>query len=92
MVNRLYKNRKENTMQWRLDAHSSGGTMRRLTCIFPNDESWYYGEIDYLHFQPHGIGAHYTKEGMYIQGGFWENGVLKHSETQEEYESQLKGE
>ena len=73
-------------MQWRLEAHSSGGNRKRLVCIVPNDESWYYGEINREEIQPHGLGAHYTKEGNYIQGGYWEHGVLKNTMSQEDYE------
>ena len=73
-------------MHWRLESHSSAsGNRQRLICIIPNDESWYYGEINRDELQPNGLGAHYTKDGKYIQGGYWEHGVLKNSMPQDEY-------
>ena len=73
-------------MRWRLEPYSTGTTKRKLTCISPNDGSWYYGEIDHENIQPHGRGAHYTQEGTYIQGGIWEKGILIHSISKEDYE------
>lgn len=73
-------------MQWRLEPYSTGTTKRKLTCISPNDGSWYCGDIDRNAIQPHGRGAHYTQEGTYIQGGLWENGILKTRMSQEDYE------
>lgn len=73
-------------MQWRLEAYSTGTSKRRLTRINPEDGSWYSGEICRESIQPHGRGAYYTAEGKYIQGGQWENGILKTSISQEDYE------
>lgn len=73
-------------MQWRLEPYSTGTTKRKLVCTIPDDESWYYGDICEKTIQPHGRGAHYSKEGTYIQGGWWENGILKTSMSQEDYE------
>ena len=73
-------------MQWRLEPYSTGTTKRKLVCAVPNDESWYYGEINREEIQPHGRGAHYSKEGVYIQGGIWENGRLITAISQEDYE------
>ena len=73
-------------MQWRLEPYSTGTTKRKLVCTIPDDESWYYGDICEKIIQPHGRGAHYSKEGVYIQGGWWENGILKTSMSQEDYE------
>ena len=73
-------------MQWRLGAYSSGSSKFRMTRIHPEDGSWYYGEIKRDVIQPHGRGAYYSASGTYIQGGLWENGVLTHSMSQEDYE------
>ena len=74
-------------MQWILEASSTGTTKRKLTRTNPIDGSWYYGDIDRERIQPNGRGAYYTEDGKYIQGGIWENGILKRSLSQEEYEA-----
>lgn len=73
-------------MQWRLEAYSSGATRHKLIRINPEDGTWYSGEICRETIQPHGRGAYYSADGIYIKGGIWENGMLKTSMSQEDYE------
>lgn len=38
--------------------------------------------------QPNGLGAHYSKDGKYIEGGYWEEGLLENALTEEEYNTE----
>lgn len=73
-------------MQWRIEAYSSGATRHKLIRISPEDGTWYYGEICREAIQPNGRGAYYSADGTYIQGGIWENGILKTPMSKDDYE------
>lgn len=74
-------------MKWNFEKNQDYA-QTRATCIVPNDESTYVGAFNPISCQPNGLDAHYSKDGKYIEGGYWEEGVLATAFNEEEYNAE----
>ena len=71
-------------MNWIYRSGDDSTGCRDATC--KEDGSTYYGE--WSGSQPNGLGAR-SKDGVFIEGGYWSNGILIDSMTQEEYDKEI---